>query len=517
MRKRYVAILITLFMFTFMLMSSCQNDHEHGDPNANSTVPEGSITFRINRAGNNAKTVIAVGTELDPHFFSQNVGKSGYGEGAWEVREEDWYDIFVPRMRDMKLRRIRVMLLPSWYAPVQQCYESKNYLWESAEMNSLYKILQSAKELGMTVNITMWGIDKANCPWLANPSSSQWCVEPAPDKEQAFVGIFADCIKYLIETKGFDNIKEVTLYNEPNAIYNANYGKVDGNRYYVELCKKMDAVFKDKKIRNKVLFNLSDDACDWVWLGKTLSGLQGVIDVANSHIYVYGDTYNAQTGEISLDMHNGDICYNVPNYSLKAFYDVFSQYDIPHMWGEFGTKNASGSHVASDNRAPSRGIDIPRISLNMFNMGSQGISYWVLFDQYYNRSDSQIMNMGLWGYADESYACRPVYYSYSMITRFVEADDVIYPISSDDDYLVATAFRKGDDWSYLVVNHSYESKKVSFLNMTKFPSKMNKYAYLENSVPTDNRVIESSGAVFPDGRVLTETIPGRSFILFTTR
>ena len=53
--------------------------------------------------------------------------------------------------------------------------------------------------------------------------------------------------------------------------------------------------------------------------------------------------------------------------------------------------------------------------------------------------------------------------------------------------------------------------------MTKFPTKMYKYAYLENSVPTDNKVIESSGEVLPNGRVLTESIPGRSFILFTTR
>ena len=103
-----------------------------------------------------------------------------------------------------------------------------------------------------------------------------------------------------------------------------------------------------------------------------------------------------------------------------------------------------------------------------------------------------------------------------MITRFIEKGDIIYPIKSSDNSLVAVAFRRGDNWSYLTVNNSNESKKVSFLNNTKFPQNMEKYIYLENSVPSDNKVISGSGNVTPDGRVLTENIPARSFVLYTT-
>ena len=394
MKKNYLYIFMALLLFCISIYGCGEKVYEHGDPNANSFMPADSLELKINQSDENTKTVYAIGTELDPHFFSQNVGrKGGTGENTWEVKEEDWDNIFVPRMREMNLKRIRVMLLPSWYASTENKYTGKTYSWESSEMLSLYRVLDTAKELNILVNITMWGIDKAECSWLANTYSSQWCVEPSEDKEEEFVNVFADCIKYLIETKGFNNINEVTLFNEPNAIYNVNYGMVNGNKYYVALCKKMDTAFKNLNIRHKVLFNLSDDARDSVWLGKTLSELDGIIDVANSHTYDFGDTYNAQTGEVVNDMSNKDICENILSYNLKAYSDVFNEYDIPHIWGEFGTKNTGGSHIATDNLSPSRGIDIPRIMLNMFNMGSSDASYWVLFSQYYYRSDANISNM----------------------------------------------------------------------------------------------------------------------------
>ena len=173
-----------------------------------------------------------------------------------------------------------------------------------------------------------------------------------------------------------------------------------------------------------------------------------------------------------------------------------------------------------DKYLPDRGLEIARIALNMFNMGSSGVSYWVLFSQYYNRSDfnnNYIMDMGLWGFADEGYACRPVYYAFSMLTRFVEEADEIYTIESGDENIVATAFRRGDQWTYCVVNNGDVSKQISFLNRTKFPSEMARYVYDEANVPTDNKVIPSNGKVTADGRVLTDTVGPRSFVVYTDK
>ena len=125
------------------------------------------------------------------------------------------------------------------------------------------------------------------------------------------------------------------------------------------------------------------------------------------------------------------------------------------------------------------------------------------------------MNMGLWAFADEGYVCRPVYYAYSLFTRFGQNGSDIFTIESSDPNIAAFALRSPEGkWSYFVVNDSERDISVSFLNEAKFPSALNKYVYDENNVPTDNKVIPSSGRMTPDGRVLTDTISGRSFAVY---
>ena len=482
------------------------------------TVPEDTdVTLTINKEENN-KTVFAVGTQLDPHFFAQNVGLNGYNAeyGSWTCKAEDW-EIFEQRMTDMNLKRIRVMLLPSWFVIDETNTQDGFYNWETDEMHSLYRVLDTAKEKGMTVNITMWGIDKGTTDFMRD-GSSEWVDIPGEGYEEMFVECFADCVKYLIEEKDYTNIKEVTLFNEPNAKYNYSVFAVND---YCDLCKMMDTAFDNNEIRDKVLFNLSDDARDFGWMANVLMQLteEGVIDIANSHTYDFGDKYNPEDGTYT-PMSNQQICYDNPTYNLNSWKMALDGYNIPHMWGEFGTRNGIGSHQTTDTYLPSRGLDVPRIALNFFNMGSVGMSYWVLFSQYYDRKDfntGKIMDMGLWGFADENYNCRPVYYSFSMITRFIEAGDMIFPIESADDNIVAVAFRQGTKWSYAVVNNGTTPKKVAFANKDTHPTSLARYVYDEANVPTNNQVIPSNGTVTADGRVVSDTIAPRTFVIYTSK
>lgn len=511
-------LLAFLLVFTLLFsLSACGKDKTSDDTptdTANTAVPaDTEVTLTISKEDGN-DTVFGVGVELDPHFFAQNVGLSGFSSdyGNWECKEEDW-ELFEERMEQMNLKRIRMMLLPSWYVIDEANTLDDVYNWESDEMKSMYRVLDTAKELGIKVCLTMWGVDDGGASFMRD--GQEWATVPKPEHEQTFVDCFAACVKYLIEEKGYTNIKEVTLFNEPNSLYTTAYC-LD----YCNLCKKMNDSFYEYEIRDKVLFNLSDDARDYTWMAVTLRELDGIIDVANSHTYDFGDSYNSQTGESNRDMSNADICYNNATYNLNNWKMYREGYDVPHIWGEFGTQNGYGSHGTYDKHSPSRGLDIPRISLNFFNMGSVGMSYWVLFSQYYNRSEfsnNYIMDMGLWGFADENYNCRPVYYSYSMITRFIEEGDVIFPIESNDDYIVAVAFKNGTEWSYAIVNNSDVDKKVSFVNYDEYPSALTKYVYDEANVPTDNNVIGASGSVNADGRVISDTIKARSFVIYTNK
>lgn len=519
--KRIISILLLLAM-TLSIMGCAALFGGPTEPTqpvdtANKTPPaDADVVLTINKEDGN-EVVYGVGTQLDPHFFSQNVGLNGMTNGTpWECKEEDWA-IVEARVKEMNLKRIRVMLQPGWYVINEVNTKEGIYDWDTECMRSLYKVLDLAQENGMKVNITMWGIDTGTAGFMRIAGASDWVTTPAPEYEELFVNCFADCIKYLIEEKDYSCIREVTLFNEPNSIYKGN----KANEEYCALCTKMHEAFEEKGVRDYVLFNLSDDARDYVWMAKTLMNLEGIIDVANSHSYTYGDTYNPETQTSNRDMSNTEMCYELANYNLSLWKEWTDQYPgIPHIWGEYGTCNGSGSHQTNDKYSPERGLEIARIGLNFFNMGSQGMSYWVLFSQYYGRNDfniGKIMDMGLWGFADEGYACRPMYYSYSMFTRFVEESDMIFPIQSSDENIVAVAFRQGDKWSYCVVNNGDEAKKVSFVNMDNYPGALNRYVYDEANVPTDNQVIGTNGSVTADGRVITDTVEGRTFVIYTNK
>ena len=487
---------------------------------ANTQVPaDTDVVLTINKEDGN-ETVFGIGTELDPFFFSESVGLSGVKDGVqWECKEEDWA-IVEQRMEDMNLKRIRVMLLPSWFIIDEDSTKAGVYDWDTKHMQSLYRILDTAQKLNIKVNITMWGIDTGTAAFMGQTASTGWRTIPDAAYEELFVSCFADCIKYLIEEKGYSYIREVTLFNEPNALYYGN----KANEEYCALCVKMHEVFVEKGIREKVLFNLADDARDYIWMAKTLMNLEGIVDVVNSHTYSLGDTYNEETQMPEIEMSNKEICYDLPNYNLNQWKEWADQYpDVPHIWGEYGNvNNGTISTETKDRYSPSRGLDIARIGLNFFNMGSQGMSYWMLFDQYCGKNvfrldTDTVIDMGLWTFADEGYRCYPVYYAYSMMTRFIEESDVIFPIESSDDNIVAVAFRQGDKWSYCVVNNGDEAKKVSFVNMDNFPGELTRYVYDEANVPTDNQVIGASGEVTADGRVITDTIAPRSFAIYTNK
>lgn len=521
MKNKVISLLVAIVCLFSASACKPKTTSESKDT-ANTSVPSDTEVTLTIKEDNENDTVFAVGTELDPHFFSQNVGLMGTNSQtgkSWECKEEDW-QLFETRMKDMNLKRIRMMLLPSWFIIDQTNTEAGVYNWNTNEMNSMTKILDTAKKLDINVCVTMWGIDTGSAGFMRlRDGSTQWVYIPDESFEKLFVDSFADCIKYLIEEKGYTNIKEVTLYNEPNSLYGfpANFSGCDD---YCDLCLKMHESFDAKGIRDKVLFNLSDDARDYTWMARTLTNLRGVIDVVNSHTYDFGDSVNVETGTSNRDMSNYQMCFENGDYNLNSWLTFREGYDVPHMWGEFGTQNGSGSHSTFDKHFPSRGLDIARISLNFFNMGSVGMSYWVLFSQYYNRSEANsnyIMDMGLWGFADEEYNCRPVYYSYSMITRFIEAGDTIFKISSSDEHIVAVAFRQGDKWSYAIVNNGDTDKKVSFVNMDKYPTALDRYVYDEANVPTDNQVIGKDMTIDADGRVLSDTVKARSFVIYTSK
>lgn len=385
-------------------------------------------------ANSTGRQVEAMGVEMDPHFFAQNLTRN---DGS---KPSDW-QIVVDRVKKMEIQKFRVMALPQWYEPVNDnddpfSTDLDQFTFDSPEMESLYKVLDLAQENDMDVCIVVWGcptgvslLDPAysevkTC-FMADQTKSGWITGPVDYDEWA--ENYAALIRHLVGTKGYTCVNEITPMNEPDG------GPLLTGEEYIKMAKVLDARFKKEGLRDKVRFNLSDntDTCTF-YLQECAENLQDVADVFNSHTYIFG--YNTPN-KVIFDWEQNNV-------------DIAASTGKKHLVGEFGSDQCVGATRQKDIDRYDRGVLMTRLVLNFFNAGASGVSYWSLIDQYYGRDADyhQMQQLGLWKYIREAYRTdstyeriktdyevRPQYHSYGLLTRFIKPGAEIYPLDMGED------------------------------------------------------------------------------------
>ena len=435
--------------------------------------------------------VQAVGVELDPHFYSQNViGKNDAS------KEEDW-QIVIDRVKKMKIHRFRVMIQPQWFEPYNDNDDPQNtdfskFYWNTIEMQSLYKVLDLAQEENIAVCLVVWGCtrsvtmlesefsDVTTCFMADLDGCTNWMCPPEDPEE--FAENFAALTSYLINEKGYTCIKEITPFNEPD-------GNVIAIGPYIEVCQALDRHFTRLSIRDKVKFTLSHNTdTRREFLQGCADGLKGIADLFNSHTYIFG--------------------YETPNSTVleweRANVEVSAQAGLDHMVGEFGSNQCVGATRQKDIDLYLRGVLMARHVLNFFNAGACGVSYWSLIDQYYHFSEglTNMQQLGLWRYLKssyrvnpiyseltEDYQCRDQYYSYAMLTENIRPGADIYPIDLGYDFANATAFRNEDGkWVYVIANQEDETIGLSIVNDVEGEFEIIRYK--EDELPSDDSLLQ---------------------------
>ena len=464
-----------------------------------SAIPEGYTEVGIgDLAGVNT---FGVSVEFDPHVLSQNIQKGISTEEDWAIVES--------RVAKMEIDRFRVMLLPSWIEPFNDDENTDTVNWDAltpntVEMQSVYKVLDLAQANGIDVNLTLWGsennlhlIDQEVTAQIQaqgghflskNNEATNWVIGTKYPKE--FAENFSIYVQHFLE-KGYTCIKEITPINEPDWSYQIDRGVTFES--YKTLCLELDARFKADGIRDKVLFNLSDNTdAGHTWLENTMMELDEITDIYNTHTYKFG--YETKNDTISTwEEENRNITRNTGK---------------PHVIGEFGSNQNTGSSRQLDIDEYRRGVLMVRQMLNFYNVGAAGMSYWVLCDEYYNYSDSyaSMMQLGLWkatkrayfgdsAYYEtikEDYEVRPQYYAYALMTKHVPKGAEVYPISLDDDFALGTAFKGTDGkWVYVFANGNAEGEGLKLVLQAN--GSFEKYEYAEGKLPNGDNLIAVSG------------------------
>ena len=487
--------MLLLMAVLISIMVQCRDEERISLPYINVTVD--------NPTGTKLQTI---GTEFDPHFFSQNVTQN--------ASPADW-DIIVKRVTDMKMQSFRVMVLPEWYEPVNDNNDPSVTDWDrltfnSREMQSLYKVLDLAQQNDIRVTLVLWGCVKAMSAWsLLDPpyssipvhflaegsSNNEWCV--APKNVDEWCENFSILVQYLVSTRGYTCIKEITPMNEPSTPYH-----IEGTPMgYVDMCKKLDARFRADNIRDKVLFNLSDDANDRTFLQTCTENLSEVADLFNSHTYGFG--------------------YQTPNTEMLRWEQANRQLTEAagkkHFIGEFGSNQTVGATRQTDIDLYERGILMTRIALNMLNAGASGLSYWILMDLHYHKNFSYegMQQLGLWRYKKEDYVSepyfntlqsdyepRPQYYSYALLTQFIRPESDIYPVDLKNEFAAGTAFKNKDGkWTYVFANGTASHLYIKLENKQgNADGEYAVYQYIQNRLPAGDGMIQPTENITVNGQ-----------------
>lgn len=457
----------------------------------------------------------AMGAELDPHFFAQNVTRR---DGS---KAEDWQYV-TDRVKAMELKKIRVMVLPQWFEPVNDNNDPHQadlgeFTFDAPEMQSLYKVLDLVQAQDMSVCIVLWG-----CPVYVSLLDEQylrvkrsfmsdtakkdvWITGPTDYDEWA--ENFSVLIKHLTEYRKYTCVNEITPMNEPDG------GPLLTSQEYIKMAKVLDARFKKDNIRNRVRFNLSDNTdTRTFYLEDCANGLANEADLFNSHTYIFG--------------------YDTPNETIfnweKKNVEISARAGKKHLVGEFGSNQTVGATRQRDIDRYDRGVLMTRLLLNFLNAGAAGVSYWSLIDQYYGRDADyeQMQQLGLWKYVKEAYKTdsiykrikndyevRPQYYSYSLLTRFLKPGAEIHPIDFKDDFSIGTAFKGANGkWAYVFANATDAIKSLAIAN-SEAGGNFSIYRYEEGNLPADGQLIESHETAATKNGKLAIGIAAHSVVL----
>lgn len=502
--KTYNEIIKLALLLFILVFTSCRSNKDA------STIQNVQIGVK------NTHNLEAIGVELDPHFFSQNLTRND-GSTA-----NDWQYV-VERVKAMKVKKFRIMVLPQWFEPENDNMDPhttdlSKFTFESPEMSSLYKVLDVAQEQEIDVCLVLWGCpvyvrlldpDFAHvktCFMADQTQKDVWITGPVDYDEWA--ENYAVLTKHLIESKGYTCINEITPMNEPDG------GPLLTSTEYIKMAQVLDARFKRERIRDKVRFNLSDNTdTRTFYLEDCAANLTHEADIFNSHTYLFG--YETPNSEIQKWEKN--------NVAIAA------RAGKKHLIGEFGSNQCVGATRQTDIDRYERGVLMTRLALNFLNSGACGVSYWGLIDQYYGKDEAyqQMQQLGLWKYvknaykADEEvyikmkedYEVRPQYYAYSLLTRFLTPGSEIYPIELERDFAIGTAFKGvGGEWTYVFANGSDSEERFS-LHIPTSGSTFDYYIYEEKSLPQGDKLIVPQKQVKVRKNSLYITLKPQSVVL----
>ena len=460
---------------------------------------------RLDVGESNGKKTEGFGTQFDTCIVEK---QNGLDEKDWEVQ--------VDALEKMNLQSVRIRFYPEMYErgndnddPNNFDYDSPNVDFNSIEMNYLYKLLDVFEKNNVKVDLSWYGCrttfasedKKINGSWLGGTYGDAgvegWMNAPVltdhPDEE--FAESVGACLNYLLNTKKYTCIYEYSLFPEPE-------GVIHDMDKYKNICELVTANLEKYGIEDRLLFSGPADYNNdpEVYESKYLSKID--YEKATSSVYAFS---NESTDEEMLKF-------------AQEYSTVCDRYGISWGIAESGTSNFETAVSNSDSDTYERALFMARFMINMINGGCTNIKYFVFSDCYY---DGNLNELGLFRFKHDNWKAKPVWYSWSLITRYTDFGSEIYPIASSAEGVSAVAFKLPDGaWSYMLTNSSSSTKRVAVVNTRDDrPKKLNLYRLTGSSVPENGalELIAKSDEISAENMAAHAILSPNSFVVLSDK
>ncbi len=433
-----------------------------------------------------------IGANVIPTSFMPESLESGYNEVYWALERE--------RIIKAKPNVVRVWFQPDWVVYNYDDYKNGNYDFECQKMQSVYKWFDALKEAGTEIEFNFgWKVASYAQEWFSFPGVSRRA--SAPRELDLFSKCCAETLYELINNRGYDNIKYLTFYNEPD--YGLN-----------------SPTFGDFCVEG---FDRKD-----YWKMMLLSCREAMNKLGLEHIKMWGCE---QSGMVETQQDWVDYfkdvkeldCYTSHKYShiskLHASYENYIKEASaikPIIITECGQCSGEGytwnkSHV--------------QFFCDMVGFGASGFLIWVLNGIYLSDPSNFLMrdSFHMWDALQVSNGIdnvRDVYYEWAMLSHYVPNHCKAVKsavVSGSDDARIA-AFKTDKDYTVVVELKGNGCEKDIEIKFDKvINKKFYKHVYRRPVLRNGNAILPPCVAEIEVGDKIAETVNGEYMeIVYTT-
>ncbi len=449
---------------------------------------------------------IGLGANVLPHHLFESSRMLGFTEQYMELEKR--------RLAVSNIAFARVWFQLDWFIMDEDGYINRKYVFNSPKMLAFYKYMDAMKEAGIEVELNYgWKVGYAIQSWFSFPNVYNKA-NSAPRDLEHFATSCSDCIRELVINRGYDNIKYLTFYNEPNngtprgGDFTVPTGW-DIKAYWNDMLVAVDEQLKKDGIRDVIQIWVSEVA------GNLGEGFYLVTDWTEYLNKKSPERFEYNCFHVYRASYDEAVKHSKQTIALSGDHPVivteFATYGYGYREGvdfDFERTNISSA-------------------LGFINGGLSGLAFWILSNVYI---DEHGFNGGseacFWQFPTEAPRAAGVnavsrrFYELSLITNYMPRHSKILKSSCSQGGMHAAVCKIGEDDYTVAVEVKKEGIFGRKINV-KLPENVNKkfykHVYRLDIERNGNMIIPPSVGTIDATDVLTDTVDGEyNFVVYST-